>query len=1168
MTTCPGVETLDLFLAERLGETERREIETHVETCKDCQKMLGNLIPPPEAPFLIPPSDDEDGEPPPFAPDGFKILKRLKPGGMGVVFLAEDLRLKMPVALKRVRQADAPPHLWERLRVEARAMARVRHPNIVQIHGVGEQDGLPFIVMEYMDGGNLATRLEDAGLPPPRDAARLVADLACAMHFAHQQGIIHRDLKPGNVLLAAAAGPSPSAQAAWAACVKISDFGLARILDEEGEDTGSSRSSAVAGTLGYMSPEAIPLLASGDGDLDGRSTLTYMSSEATRGKGSKGSTLSDVYGLGAILYKMLTGHPPYEGADAREILDRMKDKEVVRPRRLRGDIPADLELICLKCLEREPGRRYTSAEQLADELRRFLDNRPLRYTRLVGPAERLWRWGRRNPAWALAAGLAAVVLLVLVAGPSAFAIQEHRHLDAIGKSLREANLRLSERNLEEGLSLCEQGKVGVGLLKLAEALQSAPPDADDLVRVIQANLAGWGRQVSPLRGYLAHAEGVRAVAFSSDGKRILTGGPDGIARLWDAQTCEIDGVPLPHGAPLNAVALSPDGKRAATAGSDGTARMWDVASGRSLGRLPHGSAVLAVAFGPGGTRILTGGADKVARVWDTETGELVGKPLDHGAEVYAVAFSPNGKTVATAGFKAAKLWEVATGALVGKELHHSGSVRALAFSSDSTKLLTGCWDSTARLWDVASGDPLGPPLRHRRAVLAVGFVDGGRVATASADGIARLWDGSFGWPLGQPLANAGDAQVLAFGPGGKRVVTVGADGATRLWGADPPPVLPHRSEVWAVAISPDARTILTGSADGTARFWDAATGKPLGPVLAGHQHAILCVAFSPDSRTAVTGGWDGTARLWDVASRAPLPNVQPLRHGGFVHGVAFAPNGKRVATASSDGTARLWDTASGADLGLRFRHAGGVGVVAFHPDGGTLLTAGADNAARLWDIHSGKAVVEFLGHRDWVRRAAFSPDGGKVVTGSLDGTARVWEVSSGKLLGVPVQYGAAVRVAAFSPDGRTVLTGSDDGTASLSDAESGLPRGQPLWLRNAVSAGAFSPDGRVVLTGSADTTAQFWDAASGRPLGPPLEHEGEVYAVAFHPDGHTVVTGSSGGATRLWRGATWVADDADRVRRWAQGLTGMELAPGGSARFLHPDRWTERRQEFPDGAGP
>jgi serine/threonine-protein kinase len=317
---------------------------------------------------------------------GYEIDGELGRGGMGVVYKARQTDLRRPVALKMILAgAHASAGQLERFRAEARAEARLQHPNIVQVYEIGEHDGLPYFSQEFVDGGNLGQKTERQP-QPPRDAARLVETLARAVHYAHERGVIHRDLKPANVLLTADGTP------------KVADFGLAKCLDDE---AGATRTGSVLGTPSYMAPEQ----ALGRPREVGRAT--------------------DVYALGAILYELLVGRPPFLGATMLDTVEQVRTEEPLAPTRLQPRLPRDLETICLKCLQKDARKRYAGADELADDLGRFLAGEPIK-ARPVGQAERLWRWCRRNPRLAGLSAAVALLLLTVTAGSLAFAYQIDR----------------------------------------------------------------------------------------------------------------------------------------------------------------------------------------------------------------------------------------------------------------------------------------------------------------------------------------------------------------------------------------------------------------------------------------------------------------------------------------------------------------------------------------------------------------------------------------------------------------------------------------------------------------------------------------------------------------------------------------------------------------------
>ena len=320
------------------------------------------------------PADESAGadEPLPSFPD-HEILSEIGRGGMGVVYKARDLQLDRVVALKTITEfRTATPEQLDRFLDEARAAARLRHPNIITIHAIGVHQGRPYFSLEFADTGDLKHQLAAKPMAP-RQAAELVETLAKAVHVAHLAGIVHRDSKPSNILLSAEGVP------------KIADFGLAKLLDA---DSARTLSGQVLGTPSYMAPEQ------------------------AEGHSKQVGPAVDIYALGAILYHALTGRPPFLGESQLETLKHVTSTEVVSPHLLRPDVPRDLETICLKCLDKDPHKRYASANDLAEDLRRFLEDRPIR-ARPAGPAGRLRRWSRRNPG---VAGLSATVVATLVVG--------------------------------------------------------------------------------------------------------------------------------------------------------------------------------------------------------------------------------------------------------------------------------------------------------------------------------------------------------------------------------------------------------------------------------------------------------------------------------------------------------------------------------------------------------------------------------------------------------------------------------------------------------------------------------------------------------------------------------------------------------------------------------
>jgi WD40 repeat protein len=1128
---------------------------------------------------------------------GYEILATLGRGGMGVVYQARQTKLGRVVALKMILAgAHAGEADLARFRTEAEAIARLQHPNIVQIHEVGEQGGLPFFSLEFCGGGSLEKKL--AGTPlPPREAAALVEALARAMHAAHTKGVIHRDLKPANVLFAEDGTP------------KITDFGLAKKLDEAGQ----TATGAVMGTPSYMAPEQ----------------AGYKPDAQARSIGPA----ADVYALGAILYECLTGRPPFRAATALDTLMQVISDEPVPPTQLQSKVPRDLETICLKCLNKDPARRYDSAAALADDLGRWQRGEPVR----ARPPSLAYLLGKQLRRHRVPVTAAALVLLATVIGVVVSFVQISAALDrekeargtaetkeqAAQDSLAKEQKALADLKAQFSAvarGFCDRsdlefrtGRVADSLNSMLRAYEVAPAD-DPLRQSYRHLLAAQSRSLGKV---LVHGDRVRAVAFSPDGSRVLTGGWGSMARLWHAASGKPIGEPLRHERTVSAVAFSPDGRTVLTGSADSTARLWDAATGQPLGTPPlrHQRTVSAVAFSPDGRTVLTAGQDGTARLWDAASGQQL-HVLNQGGSVAAAVFSPDGRAALTGSSdRTARLWDVAS----GKQLHvlsHDSLVSAAVFSPDGRTVLTGSWDNTARLWDVTSGEQF-RVLRHKAMVRSIAFSPDGRsVLTGSYDNTAGLWDAASGKSL-HVFAHDYYVDAVAFSPDGRAVLTGSWDHTARLWDvATGKPVgepLRHEDYVDAVAFSPDGRAVLTGSWDQTARLWDAPTDTPLRHLLR-HHGMVISAALSPDGRMALTGGGDNAARLWDTTTGRQLHD---LRHESTVQSVAFSPDGRAVLTGSADKTARLWDVATGRQQGESFRHDHAVRSVAFSPDGRTVLTSSGDNIVRLWEAASGKQL-QALPHPGPVPAEAFSPDGRTVLTGCVDSGARLWDAATGKQIyllthegpltaaafspdgrtlltgctmraggditsnlggGTALLWDAAtgqqrqvfhhdswVLATAFSPDGRAVLTISTDNTARLWDAATGQLLGQPLRHERAVAVAAFSPDSRTVLIGG-HNMAQLWDVATCKPLGEPLRHDSAVRQVAYSADGRTVLTAGTGGPARLWEVVAPAPDEPARLHAWVAVRTGKAFDDRGILRQLSQAEWLQHWQELEANGG-
>src|SRR5262245_5780200 len=707
-------------------------MRVRLERNLDCLRLLHEVLPRGRRPA----AESDPSESPATFLGRFKLRRRLGQGAFGVVWLAYDPRLKREVALKLPHAgALADEGLRRRFLREAEAAAGLEHPNIVAVHEAGDEGPVCYLVSAYCPGPNLAQWLKQREQPvPAREAAGLVAALADGLEQAHRRGVVHRDLKPANVLLAEDGAP------------KITDFGLAKVLSESATATGQTQSGAILGTPAYMAPEQ------------------------AAGRQRHIGPAADIWALGVILYELLTGRPPFQADPALETLILIQAEDPVAPTRLRPGVPRDLEWVCLKCLRKEPEKRYADAAQLAGELRRFLDGLPLEHTRPVGPGERAARWCRRNPVVALLVTALGVSLLGGLAFTARFAweaqinaanalTQQHRaEQETEQVKQKEEETRAQKERAEQNLYLAH--------MQLAQRAwdEGAPDRLRDLLERWRPERTGgldlrgfewhyWRRCLHSDLLTIPTGNSNTAVAASPDGRHLISGGGSPGLKVWDAATGQ-EVRTLPAGRRVSAVACSGDGQRLAGAASGdvdaggrtrpGFVKVWDDATGHETLTIPLGAGPTAkhLTFSPDRKRLAAafGGVDDTQHsrvtVWDAETGQEL---LDLEGD-QAAAFSPDGRRLATGDREATvRIREAATGKELLALRGHTRPVEAVAFSPDGARLVSASWDEV-RVWDAAKGTEIRTLRGHAQIVIGLAFCPDGRLATASADRTARVWD--------------------------------------------------------------------------------------------------------------------------------------------------------------------------------------------------------------------------------------------------------------------------------------------------------------------------------------------------------------------------------------------------------------------------------------------
>ena len=1032
-------------------------------------------------------------------------------GAMGIVYRARHRPTKRIVALKLLRSDHlVSEEKVNRFQREVEAMAKLDHRGILPVYEVGRHHGQPYFSMKLVEAGSLKEQMRagrwQMGPEGPRAwqhrVAALLEAVARAVHHAHQRGILHRDLKPANILVDDQEQPF------------VTDFGLAKFI-ETGPDV--TRGPVFLGTPDYSSPEQ----AGGrSGDL---------------------TTATDIWGIGVMLYELLTGTTPFMAENSAAVLEQIQRSEPRRPRLLRRAVDPDLETICLKCLDKEPARRYGSAQALAADLARYRRGEPIE-ARPVSEGERLWKWVRRRPVLAGWVGATGLALVLGLAGTT----WQWRRATALAR--REAETA-AQAQLVVAKHLRNQDAPLEELDKLALAVGIAPHSPVAVQRLISA--LTFRNYALPLRSFgpsPTDTNRVIAARFSPEGRRLVTLTLAGSLQVWDAQTGLPVGPELPHAGHINLLGFSPSGAWVFSASGSsspfGSAelRLWRVGSTEPPLALAHLHGLLDVRFQETEGRLITADPWTVRR-WALDRAEVEDQVGLLAVSALALSPDANQFAVAVGGLVPAEvtLREFPSGGSIAEPQRTGSMVSSLAYAPDGNRLLAACSGGHLQVWQLpdatllASGQlsakltdgrlnrdgtralvsdgqsswlfastNLAQPLAHyadRSFTAGKAFTPDGTRFVLTAQTEARFYRATDGRADAEPLAVGWWIEDTDLDATGGRLALAASQPHAVIYDVRPGSAVPNLV-AWPAgetlkALSPDGAVAAFVVGDSTLCLRETRTGRALGPL---HRHPgpvqQVALGFTP-SRVASICAVNGTnqeVRVWQASDAAAPEGPLPIRvpnprlawsHAGHHLVIAGANTGIVVVVSAKGLTTWEFDVARDAPLDAQ---VGGDATydVAFSPDDRRFAIATYGRGAQVWNCQT-RAREHLLPHAAPVSSLAFSPDGTRLATGAFDGMAQVWRLPEGTPAGAPFPHLKPLSAVRFARGGRDLITGTLEGQLAAWDLESNRLQFECQAHADMVVQLELSESRPWLATLGKAGDLRGWDLTSGLEVSEPID---------------------------------------------------------------------------------